>query len=151
VPPRRYDLAAELLAEAVQRAVRTGSDVAALLAEVGRERGQALAQAVRSRRPRAGKAALLRAVAEELGQHGYEPAVEGQEVVLRNCPFDALAERHRELVCGLNLDLLQGLVEGLDDTRLHARLEPAEGCCCVRVAAVQRWGALEEPGGAGRS
>jgi predicted ArsR family transcriptional regulator len=56
--------------------------------------------------------------------------------VLANCPFHALAERHRPLVCGMNLDLLTGVAEGLGvDGRLLPRLEPAEGMCCVRLGA----------------
>jgi hypothetical protein len=47
-----------------------------------------------------------------------------------------LAEQHRELVCGMNLDFLAGLLEGIGPTDgLDARLDPAPGYCCVRIAA----------------
>jgi len=52
-------------------------------------------------------------------------------ITLANCPFHALAEDYTELVCGMNLDLLHGLVEGLESAELEARLEPAPGRCCV--------------------
>jgi len=56
-------------------------------------------------------------------------------VRLGNCPFHRLAEQQRELVCGMNLDFLDGLIEGLAATaHLTARLEPAPGYCCVRIA-----------------
>ena len=32
---------------------------------------------------------------------------------LRNCPFHQLAEQHRDVVCGMNLALIEGLVAGL--------------------------------------
>jgi predicted ArsR family transcriptional regulator len=54
-------------------------------------------------------------------------------ITLRNCPFHELAERHIDLVCGLNLALLEGLVAGLPTARLAARLAPAPGRCCVTL------------------
>jgi len=54
--------------------------------------------------------------------------------VLQNCPFHTLAEQHRDLVCGMNLDLLCGAIDGADaDDVLSARLEPEPGRCCVRM------------------
>ncbi len=35
-----------------------------------------------------------------------------RELRLRNCPFDALAQEHRELVCGTNQHLVQGVLDG---------------------------------------
>jgi len=74
---------------------------------------------------------------------GYEPHVDGEGITLGNCPFHALAEDYRDLVCGMNLDLMTGLLEGLEATskgeereghsRLEARLEPSPGRCCVRL------------------
>ena len=69
-----------------------------------------------------------------LERHGYEPHVKGGEVVLANCPFHALAEQHRGLVCGMNLDLLGGIIEGAGGgDLLTARLAPEPGYCCVRM------------------
>ena len=45
-----------------------------------------------------------------LAEHGYEPRVEGAEIVLANCPFHALARDHTALVCGMNLHLLTALL-----------------------------------------
>ena len=50
-----------------------------------------------------------------------------------NCPFDALAREHTELVCGLNVAFVGGLLEGLTARTCQARLEPEEGLCCVKV------------------
>jgi predicted ArsR family transcriptional regulator len=56
-------------------------------------------------------------------------------VVLANCPFHALARQHTALVCGMNLHLLEGLLDGLPGAGLVARLEPTAGACCVRMGA----------------
>jgi predicted ArsR family transcriptional regulator len=72
-----------------------------------------------------------------LARHGYEPEIgRRKEIALANCPFHRLAEQERELVCGMNLDFLSGLLEGLGPAeRLTARLDPAPGYCCVRIRA----------------
>ena len=51
--------------------------------------------------------------------------------MLRNCPFDALAREHTELVCGMNLAIMTAVTEQLQETTLAARLEPAPDRCCV--------------------
>jgi predicted ArsR family transcriptional regulator len=71
-----------------------------------------------------------------LERHGYEPHLRDGEVVLANCPFHALAEQHRGLVCGMNLDLLSGILQGARrQDILTARLAPEPGYCCVRMKA----------------
>ena len=52
---------------------------------------------------------------------------------LRNCPFHVAAQRHPELVCGMNLALLRGLLDGLGADGAEAALEPAPGRCCVAI------------------
>jgi predicted ArsR family transcriptional regulator len=54
-------------------------------------------------------------------------------VVLANCPFDALAKEHTELVCGLNQSFVQGVADGLGCERVVALLEPEPGNCCVKT------------------
>ena len=65
--------------------------------------------------------------------NGYEPRIDGPGLVLANCPFHALADEYTDLVCGMNLDLLSGLLDGLRHPDIEARLEPAPGLCCVRI------------------
>ena len=136
VPPRRYDLAGQVLAEAVDRAVRDGVPIAAAVDEVAREVGRELGAAqVGDDSPAEGESeGELDRAARVLGRHGYEPQVAEQELCLANCPFDRLAADHTELVCGLNLSLIDGVLDGLRTTGLRARLEPEPGLCCVRVA-----------------
>lgn len=132
VPERHYDLAADLLAEAVTAA--RSRAVATRLAECARDRGRVLGERMVERLGRkASRRALAAAVEDALREAGYEPRRDGTDVVLGNCPFHALAEAHRDLVCGMNHDLLRGLTEVLPEGRVDARLQPAEGLCCVRL------------------
>lgn len=125
IPPRQYDLAAGILAAAIQRSTHSGEDVQVALRTVATERGEALATACADR----DTDALLPA----LRSLGFEPRREGGDVVLANCPFDALAQDFTALVCGMNLALCEGLaaVLGVEDEQLHPRLRPHEDHCCV--------------------
>jgi predicted ArsR family transcriptional regulator len=70
-----------------------------------------------------------------LTERGYEPydSPDG-DIRLRNCPFDRLAERHRDLVCGANLAFLEGVVDRLDaGAELRPRLDPKPDECCVAL------------------
>ena len=52
---------------------------------------------------------------------------------LRNCPFDALVDEHRDLTCSMNLALLEGVVEGVGELDVVASADPREGYCCVTL------------------
>lgn len=123
LPPRQYELAARILAEAVERAGDTpvGDAVEAAAAAAGREVGAAV-----------GPLPGLGDVAAALADHGYEPQVEEAAVVLANCPFHALARDHTALVCGMNLHLISAFLAAAAPG-LTARLDPAPGRCCVVV------------------
>jgi predicted ArsR family transcriptional regulator len=73
------------------------------------------------------------ALATALRRRGYEPYRRGPELRLGNCPFHALADSHRELVCGMNLSLVDGVVEGMEAAGLRARRDAAPGECCVAI------------------
>lgn len=137
LPDRRYDLAGALLADAVADAAATGRPVHDALAEAARSAGRDMGVAVRAEvAPSRSGAAVRAGAVRALERLGYEPHVRGRDVVLANCPFHALAARHRDLVCGMNLELISGLADGLGaEERLAPRLEPAEGMCCVRLQA----------------
>ncbi|MFJ3503294.1 MULTISPECIES: helix-turn-helix transcriptional regulator [unclassified Streptomyces] len=142
LPARDYRTAAELLAEAAERA---GLDAG--LRAAARRRGEAL------RGPAAPCGALEEAM-EVLAARGYEPHLETAEstenaentgaaegaagtdarvVRMRNCPFHAVAESFPPLVCGMNLALLEGLLG--TDGLLRARMDARPGECCVVVEA----------------
>ncbi len=139
VPERRYDLAGSLLATAISESTRTGSPVGDCVREAARAAGRHLGEeahdAVSTMKRRGDRRA---AVLDVLARQGYEPEVgHGGEIALANCPFHRLSEEHRTLVCGMNLDFLDGFLDGLGPTDdLRARLDPAPGYCCVRIAAV---------------
>jgi predicted ArsR family transcriptional regulator len=126
LPQRRYEMAADLLADAVTTATETGSPVGTVVDDVARRRGADLAATAAG----AGVAGAVDALAAA----GYEPRLVPGEVVLANCPFSALARRHGPLVCGMNLALLDGFARGLPDVGLHARLQSSDRHCCVRLS-----------------
>ncbi|HEY8439615.1 MAG TPA: hypothetical protein VIK65_13475 [Candidatus Limnocylindrales bacterium] len=119
LPPRGYDVAAEILAEGVERA---GAARQAVL-DVARERGKALAAGA----PGGGSGGLVQLLERE----GYEPFLEDDVVRLRNCPFHSLADEHRELTCAMNFALLDGAGEAVGETGYRAVPQPREGQCCV--------------------
>jgi predicted ArsR family transcriptional regulator len=134
IPERHYDLAGSLLASAVAESTASGAPVADCLRTAARAAGEAIgteaSEAVAAQDAADGRAALH----EVLTRHGYEPEAAGEELALANCPFHRLAEEHRELVCGMNLDFLAGLLDGMGATEgVSARLAPAPGYCCVRI------------------
>ena len=162
VPARQYDLLAELLVDAVSAtdhpatepgpATEAGSPpeqgpplepgsppgavVAATARDQARQRGRRAGVDARAQL-RPGRLGPERAVTlpqSVLETCGYEPVRQApRELVLRNCPFDRLAQRSRDLVCGINHAFCSGLVEGLDAAGVEARLEPAPGLCCVQL------------------
>lgn len=135
LPDRRYELVGDLLAAAVQEADGSGESPRSVLARRARELGQDIGEAARS--ADAGgdnRDAVLRA----LESYGFEPRDADAAIVLGNCPFHSLAKRHTELVCGMNVCLIDGLLRGLAVTDLTATLHPGPDHCCVRVEPAAR-------------
>lgn len=115
LPPRAYELAARIMARALSgaegvhdAAFRIGTELA--------NPGEALDRA--------------------LSAHGYEPVRRRSVIRLRNCPFHQLAREHRDLVCGMNLSLIDGMVEGLRLPGCRPVLDPRPGHCCVAIETV---------------
>ena len=125
LPERRYDLAGELLAAALAEAEQSGERPAAVLERRAFRRGSELAADVSE----GSRDAALRVLEE----HGFEPRDDGGAIALANCPFHVLAREHTELVCGMNLRLLEGVLDELPEAGLVARLRPRPGMCCVRL------------------
>lgn len=135
VPQREYGLLAELLVAAVQGvAGNTTPSDDALDAARGRGVDEGTAAREQLRPGRLGVERARSLIEEILGARGFEPARDGSEVRLRNCPFHPVAAEAPELVCALNHAYLDGLLHGLGaDAALEAVLAPAPGACCVRL------------------
>jgi predicted ArsR family transcriptional regulator len=121
IPTRDYRTAADLLAE-VAEVARLDTELQA----AARREGQAA-------RAAAGPVEDLAAVEVLLAARGYEPRMDDRGVLrLANCPFHVLSQGYPALVCGMNLALLEGLLDGTEG--LRACMDPRPGLCCVVVA-----------------
>ncbi|MGK5111208.1 MULTISPECIES: helix-turn-helix transcriptional regulator [unclassified Geodermatophilus] len=130
LPERRYDLAGELLAGALEEADASGEPPRVVLGRRARARGRELGAAARAGEDGAAAREVVVGVLEDAG---FEPRTEDGTTALANCPFHALAREHTELVCGMNLQVLAGLLEAVPGTGWAARLAPAPDRCCVRL------------------
>lgn len=137
LPERHYDLAGQIMAEAIDLSTRDGTPVPDAVRRAATKAGHRLAAS--SAEPPALPAntapSELSQVAGLLARQGYEPRIEEGTIVLTNCPFHALARDHTELVCGLNQNLITALLDHSGDHRLQARLDPAPDRCCVTLTA----------------
>ncbi|WP_020660106.1 helix-turn-helix transcriptional regulator [Amycolatopsis benzoatilytica] len=122
---------AELQFSVPERDYRTAADLLAEVAEVARLDTALQAAARREGRAAAQPVGDLSAAAAVLAGRGYEPRPDGDVLRLANCPFQVLSQRHPGLVCGMNLALLEGLLDGAPG--LRARMDPRPGLCCVAV------------------
>ncbi|HEX5014706.1 MAG TPA: hypothetical protein VFV72_11185 [Candidatus Limnocylindrales bacterium] len=138
LPERRYDTAAVLFAETLER-LGNGPDEGPPAAlrdaahKLGEDAGEAASTAAGRPRSRTGRRA---AVLAALRDRGYEPFTDDAgDIRLRNCPYHALVDEHRPLVCGMNLAMIDGVVEGVGENALSARLDAQPGLCCVAIHA----------------
>jgi predicted ArsR family transcriptional regulator len=131
LPPRHYEFAARLLAQAitdspadaVSGSLRVAYDEGVRVGALRRPAGRSTAKRNRA------------AISEALTDLGYEPSAQDESRLrLRNCPFRSAAEVAPELVCGMNLELVAGLLEGLGLDRARVSLDPAPPNCCLTVA-----------------
>ena len=124
LPGRRYPLAAGLLAAAFDQVEQTGERPRAALARLAQREGTSVGRS----------GGDLTTVLESCG---YEPREAGDDeppgIILTNCPFDELVGAHADLVCTMNLHLLEGLLGGLGASGCAARLDPGPDRCCVRL------------------
>jgi predicted ArsR family transcriptional regulator len=143
LPPRDYELAARLLADAVD-SEPTGRAKAALR-ESAQEFGCEVAAEVARRVSGRSEAQRLAVLEQVLAERGYEPFHDEDGVIrLRNCPFDRLADAHRQTVCGMNLALLEQAATTPKGT-LKAVLDPRPGLCCVALIRNQEPGRGKRP------
>lgn len=132
LPQRKYELAARILATAIDASDAPKTRKA--LVKTARSIGEQIGTEARARAgSRPGRKRLLAGMVDALTAQGYEPEAAGGELRLRNCPFHALVSEHKDLVCGMNLALIEGVVEGLEVSTVRPVRDPAPGRCCVRL------------------
>jgi predicted ArsR family transcriptional regulator len=103
---------------------------------VGRSRGRALGASLDRGhlRGRLGPERALALVETVLAGEGFEPYRPRAGCLrLANCPFHPVTACAPAMVCGINVDYLSGLLEGLDIESLSVAFEPVPGECCVEV------------------
>jgi predicted ArsR family transcriptional regulator len=126
MPERRYDRIAHLLAH--------GAEVSARSADAARDAARAAGREIGARARRGRRRSPTRVLREALESEGYEQtALDDEGVIrLRNCPYDALVDEHRSLVCDMNLAMAEGLVEAVGaGDQVRPVLDPQPGSCCV--------------------
>jgi predicted ArsR family transcriptional regulator len=151
LPQRRYDLAGTVLAAALEQSISAGTAPTEAVREAALDRGRRIARDTvavdagadtsgdRAAGTRAaGSAGDLGRVATVLDGCGFEPRIEGEEMCLANCPFDRLAGEHTDLVCGMNLALVDGVLDGLGVASVTTELVPHSELCCVRLHGAAR-------------
>ena len=137
IPERRYELIADILAEAVEN----GRPPAEIAHRHGVSLGTQLRHPAdlppgdreRADLPPGDRPPAVPGVVEVLAGLGFEPVDCGDVVRLGNCPFHALAVRHTALVCGVNHAFLTGLLDGLGLRDMEAVLAPHPPACCVEL------------------
>jgi predicted ArsR family transcriptional regulator len=130
LPPRHYNLAGRLLSGAVEQAERSGQSPRAILDQRAYKLGRQLGEAAHAA---AGHGKARDTALRVLEAHGFQPRLDAGQVTLVNCPFHTLAQEYTDTVCGTNLSLLTGLLDGVGTTGLTARLDPTPPFCCVRL------------------
>ncbi len=133
VPERHYELAAGLFAEALDASEAVSDPARTCLSAAAARLGRQLAG--RSREvagPRPSQKGLRAAMEATLVDSGYEPRHEADgSIRVANCPFDTLAKSHRDLTCGMNLSIMESLLDDLGVRGMHAELDPQPGLCCI--------------------
>jgi predicted ArsR family transcriptional regulator len=130
IPPSNPALVSHLLADAIARAGKQADPVRRRLVDVARDAGRAAGGRARAGRSDADR---RRALVELLATYGYAPRAAGGALSLTNCPYERLAEQDRDLVCGMNLALIEGAVEGVGLRRTTCSLLPPDSGCCVHL------------------
>ncbi len=132
LPEDRSELAGHILARSVEVRRQQESPEATVRRVAARE-GEILGRAMRELGPPADEP--LADARHALARMGFEPERRGDRVLLRNCPFHALARRHPDLICAMNHALLAGVMEGLGSgSALAAEMVDQPGECCVAIA-----------------
>ena len=130
IPPREYDLAGHIMAEAIADTASTAAPITEALTRAAAAQGRAIAAGSDDS---ATSSDVRDRSLDLLAEHGYEPRPAGRTVLLTNCPFHRLARRHTDLVCHMNEALLAGFAEAIAPDLFEVRLDPGPDRCCVTL------------------
>lgn len=134
-PPRRYEQAAAVFAEALAK--QSDGAGAAAAAAIARSRGETAGTEARLAGSSTSPEKVQESILSLLRQGGYEPELDSARGVIRprNCPYQSLAQSYRELTCEMNVAWAEGVVAGLADPTIEVASAPAAGHCCIEF----RW------------
>ena len=135
LPERQYLLAGDILANAFDSRPSTKGALPAPVARSAEEAGRRIGAMVKEAGPSTNRRSPIEELVGALSSHGYEPRTVDGTVILANCPFHELSRAHTELVCGMNLALIDAVRSELGHDDVDVRLEPGEGRCCVTLRA----------------
>jgi predicted ArsR family transcriptional regulator len=136
LPQRKYEVPADVFASGLELlATSVGNEtVTGAVNEPAHQRGLEEGAAVRKAAgPRAATQRQRAALVEQLAADGFEPSVdpETETLTLGSCPYQLMAESHRDLTCGMNLAWARGIVEAAVGTGYEPKLDYEPGRCCV--------------------
>lgn len=122
---RRYRLLAEMLTSLIAGTMPAPGNAAE---EAGREWGAYLTEPPPPYQRLSAEESVARLTAI-MTEFGFEPKPEAAEggryrLLLQHCPFREVAERHRDVVCGLHLGIMRGALSTLRAPLSADRLEP---------------------------
>ena len=133
-PPLRYaaepgsdeqDLAAyRALAGALAEQLARWPDGVDVALAAGERWGRALAHEATDPAPATNAIGRLVELLDEAGFAPQAPVADGAPIRLRHCPFGTLARDNGEVVCGVHLGLMRGVLRELDAPFDALRLEP---------------------------
>jgi predicted ArsR family transcriptional regulator len=108
IPPRNPTLVGRLLAEAIAIAGDEATGVRRRVVDLARDAGRAAAGEARVGTSNTSGADGRRALIEWLEAYGYAPRAADGDLSLANCPYEPLSDQVREVVCSMNLALVEG-------------------------------------------
>lgn len=151
VPGRRYDLAAEILLDALQDESGLPPDEAAIAA--AERRGRNLGSEISAAGSPVEEVGTPEDEAEDAGhgedvdglltELGYQPYRTGWgATAFANCPFHRLSQSRPDIVCTLNHAFLTALLDTLDVDEVEPVLACSRpGDCCVTLERLEETGA----------
>lgn len=124
LPRRRYDLASQVLADAVERAL-DGTPMREALTAAADEGARVVIESW----PR-NRGTELERMEALLARLGYEPRTDADSIAVRNCPYQQLSTEHPALVCPMNREFVAAAGRRLACEAIAVdAVEPGTGCC----------------------